>query len=83
MFYKKGVLRNFAKCCRNFAETFLIIFNSFLKKMFWHRCFPVKFAKFLRTPPVAASSCNLIVSRLLWISDNLILKLHQKKKQLP
>ena len=23
---------------------------SFLKKRLWHRCFPVNFAKFLRTP---------------------------------
>ena len=25
------------------------------KKRLWHRCFPVNFVKFLRTPPVAAS----------------------------
>ena len=34
---------------------------NFIKKRFWHRCFPVNFVKFLRTPffiehpPVAAS----------------------------
>ena len=28
---------------------------TLLKKRFWHRCFPVNFAKVLRTPPVAAS----------------------------
>ena len=37
MFFRKGVLINFAK----FAEK--------------HLCFPVNFAKFLKTPPVAAS----------------------------
>ena len=26
---------------------------SFIKKRLWHRCFPVNFAKFLRTSPVA------------------------------
>ena len=36
-----------------------------LKKRFWHRCFPVDFAKFLRTPfltehPVSASVNNEI-----------------------
>ena len=40
VFCKKGVLRNFAKfsCARN------------LKKSLWHSCFPVNFAKSLRTP---------------------------------
>ena len=28
---------------------------TLLKKRLWHRCFPVIFAKFLRTSPVAAS----------------------------
>ena len=32
--YKKGVFRS----------------ATLLKKRFWHRCFPVNFAKFLRTP---------------------------------
>ena len=35
VFCEKGVLRNFA---------------TLLKKRLWHRCFPVNFAKFLRTP---------------------------------
>ena len=53
---KKGVLRNFAK----FTEKHLCqspFFNEvagracdFIKKGLWHRCFPVNFAKFLRTP---------------------------------
>ena len=42
---RKGVLRKFAKCtgkhlCHSPA--------TLLKKRLWHRCFPVKFAKFLR-----------------------------------
>ena len=57
VFYKKDVLKNFAK----FREKHLcqsLFFNkvarlrsaTLLKKRLWHRCFPVKFAKFLRTP---------------------------------
>ena len=28
---------------------------TLLKRRPWHRCFPVNFAKFLRTPPAVAS----------------------------
>ena len=57
VFCKKGVLRNFAKftgkplhqslCFNKNAGLRLAIL---LKKELWHRCFPVNFAKFLRTP---------------------------------
>ena len=48
---RKGVVRNFAK----FAGKHLcqsLFFNKvfLLKKTLWHRCFPVNFTKFLRTP---------------------------------
>ena len=53
MFCKKGVLRNFTK----FTGKYLcqrLFFNkepaTLLKKSLWHRCFPVNFVKFLRTP---------------------------------
>ena len=36
---KKGVLRNFNRPAA-----------TLLKKRLWHRCFPVNFARFLRTP---------------------------------
>ena len=40
---KKGVLRNFARFTgRHLCQSLFL--NS------WHRCFPVNFAKFLRTP---------------------------------
>ena len=56
VFCKNGVLKNFAK----FTEKQLcqsVFFNkvaglrpaTFLKKRFWHRCFPMIFGKFLRT----------------------------------
>ena len=56
VFCKKGVLRNFAKFTGKHLYQSLF-FNkvagkpaTLLKKRFWHRCFPVNFAKFLRTP---------------------------------
>ena len=42
---RKGVLRNFAKFTGNCLRP-----SAFLKKRLLHRCFPVNFAKFLRTP---------------------------------
>ena len=39
-------------CIYNHGETCATL----LKKRLWHRCFPVNFAKFLRTSPVAASN---------------------------
>ena len=52
-FVKKGVLRDFAKftgkhlCQRLFFNKIAAIL---FKKSLWHRCFPVNFAKYLRTP---------------------------------
>ena len=57
VFCKKSFLRNFAKFTgKQLSQSFF--FNKFaglrsatlLKKKFWHRCFPVNFAKFIRTP---------------------------------
>ena len=54
---KKGVLINFAKFTgKHLSQSFF--FNksadlrsaTLLKKRLWHRCFPVNFAKFIRTP---------------------------------
>ena len=57
VFCKKGVLRNFTKFTGKHVYQSLF-FNkvaglrpaTFLKKRLWHRCFPVNFVKFLRTP---------------------------------
>ena len=56
----KGVLKNvFLEISQNSQEntcvrdSFLIKFQAacnFIKKSLWHRCFPVNFEKFLRTP---------------------------------
>ena len=47
VFYKKGVLRYFAKF------TGKHVCHSLFFQSFWHRCFPVNFARFLRTPFLA------------------------------
>ena len=54
---KNGVLRNFAKfagkhlCQRLFLNKLARLRPAtLLKKKLWHGCFPVNFAKFLRTP---------------------------------
>ena len=53
----KGVLRNFAKFTGKHVFQSLLFNNvaglrseTVLKKTLWHRCFPVNFVKFLRTP---------------------------------
>ena len=61
---KKGVLRNFTKftgkhLCRS------LFFNkvaTLLKKRLWHRCFPVNFAKFFRTPFLQNASGWLLLN---------------------
>ena len=56
VFCEKGVLRIFVKFTGNAcARVYLLIKlqtapATLLKKRLWHRCFPVIFAKFLRTP---------------------------------
>ena len=56
-FCEKGVLRNFAKFTgKHLCQS--LLFNkvagprpaTLLKKRLWRSCFPVNFAKFLRTP---------------------------------
>ena len=45
VFWKMGALRNFAKCTGK-----RLLPETLLKKRLWYRCFPVNFAKLLRTP---------------------------------
>ena len=69
VFCKKGVLRNFAKFTgKHLCQS--LFFNkvaglrpaTLLKKRLWHRCFPVNFTKFLRTP--------FIIEQLWWLLLN-------------
>ena len=55
VFCKKGVLRNFAKFTgKHLCQSLLSVAGlgpaTSLKKRLWHRCFPMNFAKFLKTP---------------------------------
>ena len=65
---KKGVLRNFAKftgkhLCQSlfFNKVAGLRPETLLKKRLWHKCFPVNFAKFLRTPFLQNTSGRLLV----------------------
>ena len=64
---KKAILKNLAKLTGKPLCRSLFLITLQLKKRLWYRCFPVNFAKFLRTPfyrtpPVAASGKNRIKS---------------------
>ena len=63
---KKGVLRNFSKCLRLRPATLLnkslwLRPATLLKRSLWHRCFPVNFAKLLRTPFLQNTSGRLLL----------------------
>ena len=61
---KKGVLRNFARFTgRHLCQSLFL--NS------WQRCFPVNFAKFLRTPFQQDTSRRLLLSFYKKILTNL------------
>ena len=71
VFSKKGVLRNFAKftgkhLCQSlfFNKVADLRSAALLKKRLWHRCFPVNFEKFLRTP--------FIIEHLRWLLLSLV-----------
>ena len=56
MFYKNGVLKNFAKFTGKYLFQSLFYNKvaglgpvTLVEKRLWHWCFPVNFAKFLRT----------------------------------
>ena len=69
VFYKKGVLRKLSKFTgKHLCQS--LFFNkaaglrpaTLLKKRLWHRCFPVNFEKFLRTPFLQNTSGRLLLS---------------------
>ena len=76
MFFKIGVLKNFRKFHRKTPVLEPQTCN-FIQKRFQHMCFPVKFAKFLRTSSLqnTSGSCfwtikkeklNLVMFWILW-----------------
>ena len=78
VFCKEGVLRNFAKFTGKPLSQSLFFNNvaglrpaTLLKKWLWHRCFPVSFAKCLRTPffQNTSSGCFWRVTLRYWGPD--------------
>ena len=72
VFCRKVVLRNFLKftgntCARVSFSTGLRP-ATLLKKRLWHRCFPVNFAKFLRTPFLTEHLQWLLLKTAFWFS---------------
>ena len=59
VFRKKGVLGNFAKFTRKRLCQSLLRPATLLKKILWQRCFPMNFAKFLRT--------SFFIEHLWWL----------------
>ena len=65
----KGVLRNFPKftgkqLCQSlfFNKVAVLRPATLLKKTLWHKCFPVIFAKFIRTPFLQNTSGRLFLN---------------------
>ena len=86
VFCKKGVLKNFTKFTgKHLCQS--LFFNkvadlrretcNFIKKIIWHRDFPVNFAKFLRIPFLTEHLQWL----LLHVLDNIIFFFHNFDKQ--
>ena len=68
---RKGALRNFVKfkgkhlCyCFFFNKVAALMPATLLKKRPWHRCFPVNFAKYLRTPVLQNTFMWLLLMHL-------------------
>ena len=78
VFCKNGVVRNFAKftgkhLCQSrfFNKVAGLRPATLLKKWLWHRCFPVNFVKFIRTP--------FIIEHLCWLHLNFHIKICRGK----
>ena len=74
---RKGVLRNFAKftgkhLCQShfFKKVVGLRPATLLKRRLWHRCFPVIFANFLRTPFLQNTSGRLLL--IIYISISFV-----------
>ena len=72
VFCKTGILRNFAKfTVKHLGQS--LLFNEVAGLRLWHRCFPVNFVKFLRSPffieqsPLVVASANLSKGGNSWI----------------
>ena len=71
LLYKKSVFKIFAKFARRhlcqslfFNKVAGLKSSTLLKKMLWHRCFPVNFVKFLRTSFLWNTSRSLLLDSI-------------------
>ena len=81
VFYKKCVLKNFTKftgkhlCQSLFFNEVTVLRPATLSKIrLWHRCFPVNFVKFSRTPFLQNTSGRLLLNDPSFASKELIHK---------
>ena len=74
-FVEKGVLKNFVNftakhlCLSLFSIKLKTLAGNFIKKRLQYRCFPMKFAKILRTP-ILKNICERLLLRLKNICFN-------------
>ena len=64
---RKGIFRNFTEFRTPVPESLFFFMAqpaTLLKKRLWHRCFPVSFAKFLRTTFLQSTSGRLVLCLL-------------------
>ena len=62
-FVKKGDLKNFANFTGKHQCWSLFLDCNFIKKRLQHRCFPMKFAKFLRIP-ILKNICERLLLKI-------------------
>ena len=88
VFYKKSVLRNFAKFTGKNLRQNLFLNKvaglrpaTLLKKRLWHRCFTVNFVKFLRTPFLQNTYGRLLLQIEKWSSQRKTFHIRKLKKK--
>ena len=88
---RKGVPRNFAKfpgkhLCQSlfFDKVAGLRPATLLKKRLWHKCFPLNFAKFPRTPFLQNTSGRLLLSVVVkvWYPEAYSKSCHRSKMEL-
>ena len=86
---RKGVLRNFSKFTgKHLCQ--VLFYNkvagpepaTLLKMRLWHRCFPINFAKFLRTPfhRTPLNDCSSTIQHFLAENTSKVLNGQQQNK---
>ena len=84
VFYKKGLLKTFAKftgkhLCQSlfFNKVAGLRSATLLKMRLWYRCFPVNFAKFWRTPFLQNTSGRLLPDEQI-LRSYLVMKINRR-----